>query len=399
MVSIALSSLRRLAVGVLALALLATLAPAARAADPYEINVILPLTGNIAFVGTTQQQSLKALEAYVNRTGGIQGRPLSFVISDDQGDPKTALILAQGMIAKNVPIILGPSSPQGCAAVQPLVEQKGPLFYCLANSGRPVTGGYEFLTLFPYEAQFAVTYRYFRQRGLKKVAYIVSTDGGGQEAEQAMLSQAALPENKDIQIVDKEHFAPGDISVAAQMTRIKAANPDVLFAWSTGGSAGTLFRAARDAGIDLPSITSGGNMSANFFKQFGPILPTNLYFAAVPYYAGDVVNSTATNNAIANLTSALAAVNAKPDMIQISAWDPAMVMVDALRKLGPNATAAQLHDYLISLRGWTGVNGTYDYRANPQRGVGVNNVVMVRWDLAQSKGIPVSKLGGAPISK
>jgi branched-chain amino acid transport system substrate-binding protein len=373
--------------------------PAARAADPYEINVILPLTGSIAFVGTTQLQAIKGVEAYINKTGGIGGRPVSFVIQDDQGDPKTALQLAQNLIAKNVPIILGPSSPQDCAAIQPLIEPKGPVFYCLANSGHPVTGGYEFLTLFPYEAQFAVTYRYFRSRGLKKVAYIVSTDGGGQEAEQAMLSQAALPENKDLQFVDKEHFAPGDISVAAQMARIKAANPDVLIAWATGGAAGTLFRSARDAGIDLPTATSGGNMSANFFKQFGPVLPANLYFAAVPYYAGDAVNTAATNSAIATLTSSLAAENAKPDMIQISAWDPAMVVVDALRKLGPNATAAQLHTYLNGLRGWTGVNGSYDFRTNPQRGVGESNVVMVRWDQQQSKGIAVSKLGGAPLGK
>ena len=69
-------------------AILCLLPLSSGAADPYEINVILPLTGNIAFVGTTQQQSLKALEAYVNRTGGINGRPLSFVISDDQGDRK-----------------------------------------------------------------------------------------------------------------------------------------------------------------------------------------------------------------------------------------------------------------------------------------------------------------------
>jgi branched-chain amino acid transport system substrate-binding protein len=391
--------MRRSAAAVIAAASLAMLSPAARAADPYEINVILPLTGSIAFVGTTQLQAIKGVEAYINKTGGIGGRPVSFVIQDDQGDPKTALQLAQNLIAKNVPIILGPSSPQDCAAIQPLIEPKGPVFYCLANSGRPVMGGYEFLTLFPYEAQFAVTYRYFRQRGLKKIAYIVSTDGGGQEAEQAMLSQAALPENKDLQFVDKEHFAPGDISVAAQMARIKAANPDVLIAWATGGAAGTLFRSARDAGIDLPTATSGGNMSANFFKQFGPVLPANLYFAAVPYYAGDAVNTAATNAAIATLTSSLAAQNAKPDMIQISAWDPAMVVVDALRKLGPNATAAQLHTYLNGLRGWTGVNGSYDYRTNPQRGVGESNVVMVRWDQQQNKGIAVSKLGGAPLPK
>ena len=105
----------------------------AQAADR-EINVILPLTGNIAFVGTTQLQALKAVEAYVNKTGGIDGRQLSFVVQDDGSDVKTALQLAQGLIAKKVPLIMGSSSPQACAAIAPLVMADGPVHYCLANA-------------------------------------------------------------------------------------------------------------------------------------------------------------------------------------------------------------------------------------------------------------------------
>src|ERR1700722_8422859 len=100
----------------LVLTLLAWPALPARAVDTYEINAILSLTGTGAFIGTTQLQALKAVEGYVNRTGGIDGRQLSFVVADDQSDVKTALLLAQGLIAKNVPIILGSSSPQACSA-------------------------------------------------------------------------------------------------------------------------------------------------------------------------------------------------------------------------------------------------------------------------------------------
>lgn len=388
---------RRLVASGIAAVSLVALASAVRAADPYEINVILPLSGNIAFVGSTQLQALKALEAYINRTGGIRGRPLSFVVTDDQSDPKVALLLAQGLIAKNVPVILGPASPQSCAAIAPLVVQDGPVHYCLANAGHPAPGGYEFLTLFSYESQFAVTLRYFRERGLRQLAYIVSIDAGGQDAEHAIQAAADLPENKDIQIVARQHFAPGDLSVAAQMSRIKAAKPDVLVAWATGTPAGTLFRSARDIGIDVPTVTSTGNLNAAFFKQYGPLLPTNLYFAAVPYYAGDALSNRATKTAIATLTDALAAVGAKPDMIEISAWDPALLLVDALRKIGPDASAAKLRAYMVNLSGWVGVNGPFDFRMAPQRGLGENNIIMVRWDVARNAGTAVSKFGGAPL--
>lgn len=384
----------RRSIAAAAVAIALTAATPAANLGPYQINVILSLSGNLAAVGMPQQIALEGVEAAVNASGGIGGRPLAFVFSDDQGDPKVALQLAQGLAAKDVPVILGPTSPQGCAAIEPLIEQKGPLLYCLANAGRVQNGSYEFFTLFPDEALMAATLRYFRERGLKRIAYIVSTDGGGQDAEAAILSQAARPENKDIVLVAKEHLAPADISAAAEMARIKAAAPDALIAWATGAGAGTMFRGARDVGLEVPTLGSSGDMSANFFKQYGAVLPADLYFAAPPYYAGDAVTDRATRAAIAAMVAAQAAQGTKPDMIQISAWDPGMVVVNAIRKLGTGVTAAQLRAYLAGLRGWTGVNGPYDYAANPQRGVGVNNVVIVRWDPARATGIPVSGFGG-----
>ena len=383
------------AAAVLAATLLAASAPAV-AVDPYEINAILPLTGNIAFVGQTQLQALKALEAYINRTGGINGRPISFVVADDQNDPKTSVLLAQNLIAKNVPVILGSSSPQACAAMQPLIRN-GPVMYCLSQAGSAPPGSYEFFA-HPYDPLFSVTWRFFRERGWHKVAYIVSTDGGGQDAERTILAGAALPENKDEQIVAREHFSPGDLSVAAQMARIKAAGPDVLIAWATGAPAGTLFRAEHDAGIDLPTYTTTGNLTANFIKQYGALFPAgSVYFATVPLYAGDALNSPATRSAINLMSNELGAVGAKPDMVGIGSWDPAMVVVSALRKLGTGATATQLRDYLDNLRGFVGVNGPYDFRAMPQRGLTENSLLIVRWDPVRQTAAAVSKFGGSAL--
>ncbi len=390
--------MKRLIAAVSAAALLLGFGPAAvRAADTYEINTILSLTGPLAFVGTTQQQSLKALEAYVNKNGGIGGRPVSFVINDDGSSVATSLQIAQGLIAKHVPIILGPSGPDTCAAVTPLVQTDGPLVYCLANAGHPPNGGYVFLTLFPAEAMLGAVVRYLHERGFNKVAYIVSTDASGQDAERAFLGAAEDPANKGVQIVSRQHFTTTDISVAAQMAQIKAANPDAIIAWSAGTPAGTLFHGLRDAGIDVPTFTSPGNLNAAFFRQFGSIAPKALYFAGVPYYGAAAVTNAQTKAAIATITTVLAGVNAKPDQIEISAWDPAMLLVDTLRKLGADASAAKLRAYLVGLKGWIGVNGVYDFPALPQRGLGQNSVVIVRWNPEKTAADAVSRLGGSPL--
>src|SRR5260370_41724014 len=91
--------------GVLVVVLAAYGAPSA--AVPYEINVILPLTGGAAFLGQTEGQTLQALERYANSQGGLQGRPVHFVIQDDQTSPQLGVQLASQVIAKRVSVILG----------------------------------------------------------------------------------------------------------------------------------------------------------------------------------------------------------------------------------------------------------------------------------------------------
>jgi len=232
--------------------------PALAQGQPFTIPVILSLSGPAAATGVTENQALQIYEKLVNRTGGVRGRPLHFDIHDDQSSPQVSLQLTNAILASNPPVILGSILTATCESMATVLIKNGPVHYCLANAGQTVPGSYEFFTQFTNDAQLAVLVRYFRERGMKKIASIFSIDGGGQDAEHALTAALALPENKDVQLVAHEHFAPGDIGVAAQMTRIKEAAPNVLIAWATGGPAGTLLRNERDAGIDVPTVTSTG---------------------------------------------------------------------------------------------------------------------------------------------
>jgi branched-chain amino acid transport system substrate-binding protein len=94
--------------------LVAALAPApAAAADPYEIDVILSLSGPFAFLGNAAK-ALRTLEPLVNAQGRIDGRPIRFAIQDDQSQPAVAVQLANGIIAKHVALMLGPTYAASC---------------------------------------------------------------------------------------------------------------------------------------------------------------------------------------------------------------------------------------------------------------------------------------------
>lgn len=97
-------------------------------------------------------------------------------------------------------------------------------------------------------------------------------------------------------------------------------------------------------------------------------------------------------------TNAFKAAGIEPDHALNLVWDPVMLVVAALRKYGPNATAAQINDYIESLHGWPGTAGRYDFRNGNQSGLDANWLVMVRWSPERKAWIAVSKPGGAPLN-
>jgi branched-chain amino acid transport system substrate-binding protein len=93
--------------------------------------------------------------------------------------------------------------------------------------------------------------------------------------------------------------------------------------------------------------------------------------------------------------NALKAGGLRSTLLTTLAWDPAVLVIDGLKKLGTDATAAQLNDYIQHTKGWAGINGIYDYTDGNQRGVGIDGVVIDRYDPVKSEFVVVSKGGGA----
>ena len=75
----------------------------------------------------------------------------------------------------------------------------------------------------------------------------------------------------------------------------------------------------------------------------------------------------------------------------------AMIVVDALRHLGPQATAKSVRDYILQLHDFAGVNGLYDFRRGDQRGIDPQSSVVVRWDQSKDDFVTISKPGGLPL--
>ena len=396
--------LHRRRIGWIGLACAAALAaaPAARAAEPYDIHVIATMTGISAFVGKYMKINFDAFEEWVNANGGIKGRPLRFVYDDDQSQPQIAVQLATEVLASHPTALMVTGPVANCAAVAPLLGD-GPVMWCNSPALHPKAGSFAFASGPDTLDGVNAVLRYYRLHGWTKIGILNPTDVTGQDADRAIAADLKLPDNASMSIVAYEHFNPTDLTVSAQMERVKAGGAQALIAWSTGSPVATVFKGMIQAGLDdLAVAPTAGNQVFQQLAQYQDFLPKRLIMASAlfPPHDGLVTLDPRVEKLQHEMYAILAKHGLKADNNTADTWDAALITVSGLRALGPDATAEQLKAWILGRKDFAGINGLYDFTHYPDRGLSHDASVLVTYE-AKGPGGPswrwVSKIGGEPL--
>jgi branched-chain amino acid transport system substrate-binding protein len=366
---------------------------------PFTIDVIVSQTGQSAFQGQQAIAAIKAVESAINADGGINGQPVRFQLHDDETKPQVAVEVGTQILANHPAIVLGPIVQATCNALAPIAGT-ATVEYCLSPGLVPEARSYVFSSSASLVHVMPAQFRYQRTAGRSRVGILVSTDATGQRSDKMIDYTLHLPENKTIVPVDYEHFNDSDISVAAQLARIKAADPQFLYVSASGTPFQTILRGILDAGMGkLPIVTSAANMESGLLAPWAKTPPDQLTFNG-PRFWGTVTDpDPRVRAAIASYHAAFKRVGAEPTPNDEFYWDPAQIAVDAYRHLGTAATAAQVHDYIENLHGFAGIAGVYDFRSGDQHGLGDEATVILQWDPVKSTFFPVSAPGGVALHK
>lgn len=390
--------MRKIFIALTLLAITATF-PASAQPKPYEISVIVSLTGLAAALGGDEAAGYTAYEKVVNRTGGLRGQPVHFEIYDDQSNPAVAVALLGPILAKKPAVVLGSTLAGPTQAMAALVKN-GPVLYAATPNITPEKGSFVFgagsLTTWYSTAAL----RFYARRGLTRLGTVVTSDASGQNNLAGLESALAYPDGKTVTIIDRESFGLGDISMPSQAARLKAANPQVIFAYPNGSAFGTALHGLSDAGLDLPVYTSAANFNPVLLDRFKTFLPAELTASAPSFFNRERKANDPLKIPIDEFYDTLAAAGvAHPTVAHMFAWDPARIVVTALRQLGPTATAVQLRDQILKLRHFPSVAGFYDFSSGDQHGLTQDAILIIRWDPKNGRPIVVSAPGGAPLAR
>jgi branched-chain amino acid transport system substrate-binding protein len=390
---------RTVSAAITAALITAAAVPASAQNATYTFEVILPMTGQAAFSGQAESQSLAAFEKYVNANGGVRGAPIHFNIHDDQTSPQVALQLANAAIAQHVPVLFGSAVVATCASIGAAVSGTGPVQFCFSPGYSPPKDSYSFATGATIYALTKTILTYAKLRGFHRVAFLGSTDATGIASAAVNAELFKSPDLRGLELVADERVSTGDVSAAAQMAKIKAARPDVLWTSTSGTVFGTVMHAMADVGLDVPVLTTTANASAAQLKPLAAFLPHELYFNGVPFQLGDLLRDADVRKQGKTFADAFKGIGVDPTPLHTLSWDSLLITMGALRQFGPTMTADQLKAYTLGLRHFPALNGNYDFSSGDQHGLDSNAVVIVGWDRDKQEFFPASQLGGVPIKR
>ena len=252
---------------VVALALAVAGVVPATAQAPIRIGASLSLTGTYAKLGKNQHEGYQLCERELNAKGGLLGRKVQFVVYDDQSMPATAVRLYEKLITEDkVDGVMGPySSPVTEAAVNVTEKYKkvmvAPLAATTSIFKRPAgqKRHYVFMVISPAEVYLEGVIDTGAKRGLKTVAVV---------NEDTLFSKAAasgaeeLAKKKGLQLVFKEAYPKGNTDFSALLTKVKAANPDIIAAATYFDDAVALTRQMKELAVNpkMFGVTVGGDL-------------------------------------------------------------------------------------------------------------------------------------------
>src|SRR3954447_2774241 len=195
------------------------------------IGITVTTTGPAAALGIPERNALD----FVAKE--IAGVPLKVIVLDDGGDPTNATTNARRFVTESkADVIMGSSTTPPSIAVSNVANEAGIPHIGLAPFPiSPERAKWSVSMPQPIPIMGKVVYEHMKAHNIKTVGYIGYSDSYGDLWVNDFKAQA-VP--MGMTMIDEERFARPDTSVAGQVLKLVAANPDAILIGASGTAAG-----------------------------------------------------------------------------------------------------------------------------------------------------------------
>ncbi len=325
------------------------------------VAVAGPFTGNAAAFGEMIKRGAELRAKEINEAGGINGMKLTLVFGDDAGTEKEARAVATRFATdRRILAVVGHFNSACSLAGKGIYKENGIVELSPGSTNVSVCEGsdWTFRNLYrdDFQGEFIAKYIKNVLTEFKSVGVLFDNDDYGRGLKDAFAAEA---EAVGLNIVTAEAYDRENTDFKAQLTSIKAKNPDVIFISGLYGQAALIVKQAREAGITAQFFGADGIDSPDFLTIAG--VAANGTYLTTPFTFGGG------GEEAARVAEAFAAeFGVAPDTWAALTYDATDMIAEAIGKTyNREATLAEnrkaIRDYLASLdtpeEGYKGITG------------------------------------------
>lgn len=311
------------------------------------------MTGSQATFGRSTDNGIQLAVDEINQAGGVNGKKVRVITYDDKGDSREAGTAVTRLVTKDgVVAVLGEVASTLSLVGAPVCQENGVPMVSPSSTNPKVTkvGDMIFRVCFIDPFQGFVCAKFAREHeGLKAAKAAILYDqvaayavGLQEEFAKAFVQQGG-------EIVSKQTYQEGDQDFSAQLTAIRASQPDVIFIPGYYTDVGNIALQARKLGITVPLLGGDGWDSA----KLGEI-------------GGDAINGSFYSNHYSHedpdprvqefIKKYKERFNGTPDGLAALGYDAARIVCEAIGKAG-SRKGADIAAALANTKDFPGVTG------------------------------------------
>ncbi|MGH7322831.1 MAG: ABC transporter substrate-binding protein [Candidatus Rokuibacteriota bacterium] len=334
-------------------ALVVTAIVPATAQEPYRLGEVCFCTGPAAQFGEYCQQGLEMALEDLAKDGWIKGRKLEVIREDCQAQPKLAIAgLTKLTTLHKVPAFVTYGSSVVLALAPVAESSKVVLLNAMATSEKiRHAGDFTFSNIAGSEvevvqdASFAV-----KTLHAKKIAILYVNNEFGLSG-RTVFTQEAGKLGAAVPVAEAHDIGATDYRT--QLTKIRAASPDLIFMYSHDKEIGYALKQAKQLGIATPWLVFSGANAPVTFEIAGPALEGVI----MPQWPYDPVGG---SSRMREFASRYQQKYGKFPLIYVATcYDGWRLLAEALKSGA--ATGPEIKDYLYKVKDYQGISGPISF--------------------------------------
>lgn len=320
-----------------------------------KLGFITAYTGPGAAYGQAMKEGVDLAVEEINKDPNTKVK-IDLKTYDTKLDKTEAINATKKAIEQDkVLAIEGPMTTGEVMAAGPIAQQDKVVAFTTGGTGPDVTniGDYIFRNAIPGKLAIPQTVEKAQKKlGFKKVALLYSNNNDQMVGESKIYQQVFA--EKGIEVVATETFADKDTDFSAQLTKIQAANPDVIAVAGLYQEGALIAKKAREMGMNQPIIGNNGFNSPEYIKQAGAAADGTM--VATPW------NPERQSEKAQNFRKAFVAkYGHEPDQFAAQAYDAIYVLHEAVEQSGTTTDRKKFRDTLAKIKDFEGATGKFSF--------------------------------------